>query len=71
MKRWITSVLRSAAVFGVVGSAICAFGVYAQDQPQNPQEEENGKPKPAAHAPLIDTNEQDTTQDQNALTPDT
>ena len=29
------------------------------------------KPKPAAHAPLIDPNEPDTTTDPNALTPDT
>jgi hypothetical protein len=41
--------------------------VNAQDQ-----QEENTKPKPAAHAPLIDPNApQDTTTDPNALTPDT
>jgi hypothetical protein len=41
--------------------------VNAQDQ-----QEENAKPKPAAHAPLIDPNApQDTTTDPNALTPDT
>src|SRR6202166_2768443 len=65
MKRWITSILRSGAIVGVICSAFSANGVYAQDQP-----EENGKPKPAAHAPLIDANEQDTNTDPNALTPD-
>lgn len=66
MKRRITSVLRSAAIVGVICSAFGARGVSAQDQ-----QEENGKPKPAAHAPLIDANEQDTSTDPNALTPDT
>jgi hypothetical protein len=65
MKLRITSALRSAAIVGVICSVFSAGGAYAQDQPQ----EENGKPKPAAHAPLIDPNEQDTT-DPNALTPD-
>src|ERR1700688_4466463 len=65
MKRWITSILRSGAIVGVICSAFSASGVYAQDQ-----QEENGKPKPAAHAPLIDANEQDTNTDPNALTPD-
>src|ERR1700686_2231899 len=70
MKRWITSVLRSAAVVGVIYSAFSVSGVYAQDPPQ--QEEENGKPKPAAHAPLIDANAPDNAvTDPNALTPDT
>src|ERR1700730_1432561 len=67
MKRRISSVLRSATLVGVVCSAFGASGVYAQDQ----QDEENGKPKPAAHAPLIDQNAADTTTDPNALTPDT
>src|ERR1700681_2295082 len=67
MKRRITSVLRSATLVCVVCSAFGASGVYAQDQ----QQEENAKPKPAAHAPLIDANEQDTNTDPNALTPDT
>jgi len=66
MKRWITSVLRNSAVLSIAISAFCVNGVYAQD----PQEE-NGKPKPAAHAPLIDPNAPDTTTDPNALTPDT
>src|SRR6202051_557600 len=66
MKRWITSILRSGAIVGVICSAFSASGVYAQDQ-----QEDNGKPKPAAHAPLIDANEQDTSTDPNALTPDT
>jgi hypothetical protein len=66
MKRKITSVLRSAAIVGVICSAFSSSGVYAQDQ-----QEETGKPKPAAHAPLIDASEPDTSTDPNALTPDT
>jgi len=66
MKHWITSVLRNGALVGVACSAFSAYGMYAQE----PQEE-NGQPKPAAHAPLIDPNAQDTTTDPNALTPDT
>src|SRR3984893_10147238 len=66
MKRRITSILRSGVIVGVICSAFSASGVYAQDQ-----QEDNGKPKPAAHAPLIDANEQDTSTDPNALTPDT
>src|ERR1700719_74851 len=66
MKPWITSVLRGAVVVGAVCSAFGAAGTYAQDQ-----QEENGKPKPAAHAPLIDPNAPDTSTDPNALTPDT
>jgi hypothetical protein len=66
MKPWIISVLRNGALVGVACSAFSAYGVYAQDQ-----QEENGQPKPAAHAPLIDPNAQDTTTDPNALTPDT
>src|ERR1700724_173674 len=65
MKRWITWVLRSSALVGAVCTAFSAGGAYAQDQ-----QEETGKPKPAAHAPLIDPNEPDTTQDPNALMPD-
>jgi hypothetical protein len=67
MKRWNNLVLRSGAVLSIAISAFCVNGVYAQDQPQ----EENGQPKPAAHAPLIDPNQQDTSTDPNALTPDT
>jgi hypothetical protein len=66
MKRWITSVLRNGALVGAVCSVLNASGAFAQDQ-----QEDNGKPKPAAHAPLIDPNEPDTTQDPNALMPDT
>lgn len=69
MKRWITSVLRGGALVGVVCGAFCVQGMYAQEQP--PQEEDNGRPKPAAHAPLIDPNEQEPTTDPNTLTPDT
>ncbi len=47
MKRWITLMLRNGALLGVVCSGFGANGVYAQDQ----QQEENGQPKPAAHAP--------------------
>src|ERR1700736_3337014 len=66
MKRWITSVLRNGALVGAACSAFSPYGVYAQDQ-----QEENAQPKPAAHAPLIDPNAQDTTTDPNALVPDT
>lgn len=66
MKSWITSVLRSSALVGIICSAFGASGAYAQDQQQ-----ENGPPKPAAHAPLIDPNAPDATTDPNALTPDT
>jgi hypothetical protein len=66
MKRRITWILRSGAIVGVICSTFSASRVYAQDQ-----QEENGKPKPAAHAPLIDANEQDASTDPNALTPDT
>jgi hypothetical protein len=66
MKSWITSPLRITAVFGTFAfSALGVSGAYAQDQ-----QEENSKPKPAAHAPIIDTNEPDTTTDPNALRPD-
>jgi hypothetical protein len=65
MKRWVTWVLRSSALVGAVCTVLGAGGAYAQDQ-----QEENGKPKPAAHAPLIDPNEPEATQDPNALTPD-
>src|ERR1700692_4989167 len=67
MKRRITSVLRSATLVWVVCGQFGASGVFAQDQ----QQEESAKPKPAAHAPLIDPNEPDTSTDPNALTPDT
>src|ERR1700688_857098 len=67
MKRRITSVLRSATLVCVVCSAFGASGVYAQDQ----KKEKNPKAKPAGHAPVIDANEQDTSADPNALTPDT
>ena len=66
MKRWIASVLWGGALVGAVCSVLSASGALAQDQ-----QEENGKPKPAAHAPLIDPNEPDATQDPNALMPDT
>jgi hypothetical protein len=66
MKHWITSVLRSGVLVSAVCSAFSVSGAYAQDQ-----QDENAKPKPAAHAPLIDPNEPDTSTDPNALTPDT
>src|SRR4030081_3494968 len=66
MKRWITPLLSNGALVGAVCSVLTASGAFAQDQ-----QEDNGKPKPAAHAPLIDPNEPDTTQDPNALMPDT
>src|ERR1700681_4137118 len=66
MKRWIASVLWGGALVGAVCSVLSASGALAQDQ-----QEENGKPKPSAHAQLIDPNEPDATQDPNALMPDT
>lgn len=71
----ITSISKACAVltlmaFGMLGVS----ATQAQDQPQEPQQQdENGKPKPAAHAPMIDNpDEQDTTvTDPNALHPDT
>jgi hypothetical protein len=66
MKSWITSLLRSTTVATFTLGAFCAGGAYAQDQ-----QEENAKPKPAAHAPIIDNDNQDTTTDPNARTPDT
>src|ERR1700688_4707111 len=67
MKRRITSIFRNSALFGAACIAFSASDVYAQE----PRQEENGNPKPAAHAPVIDPNAQDTTADPNALTPDT
>lgn len=76
MNSWITSLSRVAAFWG--GIALCMAGTQearGQDQDQNQvptQQEENAKPRPAAHAPIIDANEpQDTTTDPNALHPDT
>jgi hypothetical protein len=66
MKSWITSLLNSGAAMTFALSAFGVAGAYAQDQ-----QEENSKPKPAAHAPMIDANDQDTTTDPNALRPDT
>jgi hypothetical protein len=55
-------------LFMVLACGACvAGGAYAQAE--DPQEE--AKPKPAAHAPMIDTNEPQETTDPNALRPDT
>jgi hypothetical protein len=65
----MTSRLRSLSRITVACTAL-ALGTwsggttYAQDQP-----DENGKPKPAAHAPMIDT-DQDQTTNPDALQPD-
>src|ERR1700680_4632342 len=67
MKSWITSLLRITAPVTFAFSAFATSAVYGQEQ-----QEENSKPKPAAHAPMIDSNEnQDTTTDPDALRPDT
>jgi hypothetical protein len=67
MKSRMTSLSRTTVVFAVF--ALGAFGsssAYAQDQP-----EENANPKPAARAPIIDTNDaQDTNSNPDALQPD-
>jgi hypothetical protein len=77
MKSWFASLSRICALCGSL--ALCIMGAgpaRAQDQEpdqnQNPaQQDENGKPKPAAHAPIIDTNEPpDAITDPNALRPD-
>jgi hypothetical protein len=68
MKRGITSLLKSTA--GLAALGLYAFGAssaHAQDQ-----QDENAKPKPAAHAPMIDNGDQNTqTVDPDALHPDT
>src|SRR5450631_2186073 len=64
MKSRITMLVKIASLVAIAGT----FGpraVFAQEQ-----QDENGKPKPAAHAPLIDNEDQDST-DPNALQPDT
>ena len=66
MKSWTTSLLRISAVASFSFSALGMGTLHAQEQ-----QEENSKPKPAAHAPIIDYNEPDTTTDPNALSPDT
>ena len=76
MNSWNTSLLRVTALCGSLAfSLVGAQEVHAQDQDPNQapaQQEENAKPKPAAHAPIIDTNEPpDATTDPNALSPDT
>jgi hypothetical protein len=65
MKSWITWLLRISVLAGMGCSSFGTSGLYAQEQ-----QEENAKPKPSAHAPMIDTNEPDTTTDPNALNPD-
>jgi hypothetical protein len=67
MKSWTSSLLKIVALVAFAGGVFCpARVVYAQEQP-----DENGKPKPAAHAPMIDTNDEQNTTDPNALQPDT
>lgn len=69
MNRWIITPLRTAIFLMLVSFA---NGVYAQDQQPPTTQEENGKPRPAAHAIIFDTNDnQDATTDPNALKPDT
>lgn len=63
----MTSHLRTAVVFTVFAlGTLGSDAACAQEQPQ-----ENANPKPAAHAPIIDTNDaQDTTTNPDALQPD-
>jgi hypothetical protein len=68
MKRGITSLLKSTA--GLAALGLYAFGASSAHA-QDPQDE-NAKPKPAAHAPMIDNGDQDTPAvDPGALHPDT
>lgn len=67
MKSWIplrSGMLAVLAAF-LLGIA-AAGGAYAQDQ----QPDEDAKPKPAAHAPMIDTNDQQDATNPDALRPD-
>ena len=67
MKSWTTALLKIASLAALAGGTLCPSGVvYAQEQ-----QDENGKPKPAAHAPMIDNNDEQNTTDPNALQPDT
>jgi hypothetical protein len=67
MKSWITPLLKIASVIAVASGTFAVSGVvHAQEQP-----DENAKPKPAAHAPMIDPNDNQNTTDPNALQPDT
>jgi hypothetical protein len=66
MKSRTSMLLKIASLVAIVGGTFGPSGVvFAQEQ-----QDENNKPKPAAHAPLIDNEDQDTT-DPNALQPDT
>ncbi len=62
------ALVKTVKTVGILAlAAFGASGARAQDQ-----QDENGKPRPAAHAPMIDPNDaQDTTTDPNALHPDT
>ncbi|MEQ1352741.1 MAG: hypothetical protein ABLT11_01920 [Candidatus Acidiferrum sp.] len=67
MKSWTASLLKIASLAALAGGTFCPSGVvYAQEQ-----QDENAKPKPAAHAPMIDPNDEQNTTDPNALQPDT
>ncbi len=67
MKSWTTWLLRIASMAALTGGTFCLSGVVIAQE----QQDENGKPKPAAHAPLIDPNDDQNTTDPNALQPDT
>src|SRR5450755_41359 len=66
MKSRTTMLLKIASLVAIGGGTFGPSGVvFAQEQ-----QDENNKPKPAAHAPLIDNEDQNTT-DPDALQPDT
>jgi hypothetical protein len=67
MKPGITSMIKGTAAVAALGLYVLGAGAaYAQEQP-----DENAKPKPAAHAPMIDSTDQEATVDPDALRPDT
>src|SRR5882757_4861125 len=68
MKSWIPLRSGMIAVFVAFVLGVPAAGrMYAQDQQQ---QDEDAKPKPAAHAPMIDTNDQQDATNPDALRPD-
>jgi hypothetical protein len=67
MTSWMKRVAQGAWVSLAI--LMCVSGAWAQDQPPPT---DNSAPKPAAHAPIIDTNQEpETVTDPNALQPDT
>ena len=70
MKRGIALLLKSTT--GLAAVALCTFGAVAvRAQDPQVQVDENGKPKPAAHAPMIDNGDQEPANSPDQLHPDT